>query len=198
MANDLLEKLIRKIDFEHANNFELAVAKDYSFVPISSQGESFFVAVSPDANKERIIEYVKPIVNKKVEFIFLSRQNFEILFENFLKGFSSTFGSVVSEQSIVNPFGEVEFETAASVNQVQDKQNPQTVVEQNDSSLPQINLDEIDLNIDDEPSEDLITLDENEQKFEPTPAVMPKAEQIESQPETPKKQETSRGNRHSV
>ena len=198
MANDLLEKLIRKIDFEHANNFELAVAKDYSFVPISPQGESFFVAVSPDANKERIIEYVKPIVNKKVEFIFLSRQNFEILFENFLKGFSSTFGSVVSEQSIVNPFGEVEFETAASVNQVQDKQNPQTVVEQNDSSLPQINLDEIDLNIDDEPSEDVITLDENEQKFEPTPAVMPKAEQIESQPETPKKQETSRGNINSI
>ena len=56
MTNDLLDKLIKKINFEHANNFELAVAKEYSFVPINVQGDSFFVAVSPDADKEKIIE----------------------------------------------------------------------------------------------------------------------------------------------
>ena len=85
MTNDLLDKLIKKINFEHANNFELAVAKEYSFVPINVQGDSFFVAVSPDADKEKIIEYIKPIVDKKVEFIFLSKQNFDTLFEGFFK-----------------------------------------------------------------------------------------------------------------
>ena len=65
MTNDLLDKLIKKINFEYANNFELAIAKEYSFVPINVQGESFFVAVSPDADKEKIIEYVKSIVDKK-------------------------------------------------------------------------------------------------------------------------------------
>ena len=110
MTNDLLDKLIKKINFEHANNFELAVAKEYSFVPINVQGESFFVAVSPEANKEKIIEYIKPIVNKKIEFIFLSKQNFDTLFEGFLKKFSSTFGSVLSEETATNPFGDVAFE----------------------------------------------------------------------------------------
>ena len=85
MTNDLLDKLIKKINFEYANNFELAIAKEYSFVPINVQGESFFVAVSPDADKEKIIEYVKSIVDKKVEFIFLSKQNFDILFDGFFK-----------------------------------------------------------------------------------------------------------------
>ena len=46
MTNDLLDKLIKKINFEYANNFELAIAKEYSFVPINVQGESFFVAVT--------------------------------------------------------------------------------------------------------------------------------------------------------
>lgn len=110
MSNDLLDKLIKKINFEHANNFELAVAKEYSFVPINVQGDSFFVAVSPDADKERIIEYIKPIVDKKIEFIFLSKQNFDTLFEGFLKKFSSTFGSVLSEETAENPFGDVAFD----------------------------------------------------------------------------------------
>ena len=110
MTNDLLDKLIKKINFEHANNFELAVAKEYSFVPINTQGDSFFVAVSPDADKEKIIEYIKPIVDKKVEFIFLSKQNFDTLFEGFLKKFSSTYGSVLSEKTASNPFGDVAFE----------------------------------------------------------------------------------------
>ena len=49
------------------------------------RGTPFFVAVSPDADKEKIIEYIKPIVDKKVEFIFLSKQNFDTLFEGFFK-----------------------------------------------------------------------------------------------------------------
>ncbi len=105
MKNDLLEKLINKINFDYADNFELAVAKEYSFVPISAQNESFFVAVPPEADKEQIIAYVSPLVEKKVEFIFLSNQNFDTLFDSFLLKFSSRYGSVVSEGNSISSVG---------------------------------------------------------------------------------------------
>ncbi len=142
MTNDLLDKLIKKINFEHANNFELAVAKEYSFVPINTQGDSFFVAVSPDADKEKIIEYIKPIVDKKVEFIFLSKQNFDTLFEGFLKKFSSTYGSVLSEKTASNPFGDVAFENKEPMVSVRESRE-----QTHDSS--RIVEDELDLSDDD-------------------------------------------------
>ena len=142
MTNDLLDKLIKKINFEHANNFELAVAKEYSFVPINTQGDSFFVAVSPDADKEKIIEYIKPIVDKKVEFIFLSKQNFDTLFEGFLKKFSSTYGSVLSEKTASNPFGDVAFENKEPMVSVRESRE-----QIHDSS--RIVEDELDLSDDD-------------------------------------------------
>lgn len=142
MTNDLLDKLIKKINFEHANNFELAVAKEYSFVPINTQGDSFFVAVSPDADKEKIIEYIKPIVDKKVEFIFLSKQNFDTLFEGFLKKFSSTYGSVLSEKTASNPFGDVAFENKEPMVSVRESRE-----QAHDSS--RIVEDELDLSDDD-------------------------------------------------
>ena len=142
MTNDLLDKLIKKINFEHANNFELAVAKEYSFVPINTQGDSFFVAVSPDADKEKIIEYIKPKKKKKVEFIFLSKQNFDTLFEGFLKKFSSTYGSVLSEKTASNPFGDVAFENKEPMVSVRESRE-----QTHDSS--RIVEDELDLSDDD-------------------------------------------------
>lgn len=155
MTNDLLDKLIKKINFEHANNFELAVAKEYSFVPINVQGDSFFVAVSPDADKEKIIEYIKPIVDKKVEFIFLSKQNFDTLFEGFLKKFSSTFGSVLSDETANNPFGDVAFEAQDS-----SRKEPK-----DDTVVHEIDDDELNFYDEDDSidiSEDSISLDDDE------------------------------------
>ncbi len=162
MTNDLLDKLIKKINFEHANNFELAVAKEYSFVPINVQGDSFFVAVSPDADKEKIIEYIKPIVDKKVEFIFLSKQNFDTLFEGFLKKFSSTFGSVLSEDTANNPFGDVAFETNESLQKKNeseksdvDSDEPFEIDDELDlGDDDQLDLSEEDINIDDDSTGD--------------------------------------------
>lgn len=156
MTNDLLDKLIKKINFEHANNFELAVAKEYSFVPINVQGDSFFVAVSPDADKEKIIEYIKPIVDKKVEFIFLSKQNFDTLFEGFLKKFSSTFGSVLSDETANNPFGDVAFEAQDSSRK---EPKDDTVVHEIDDD-DELNFYDEDDSID--ISEDSISLDDDE------------------------------------
>ncbi len=161
MTNDLLDKLIKKINFEHANNFELAVAKEYSFVPINVQGDSFFVAVSPDADKEKIIEYIKPIVDKKVEFIFLSKQNFDTLFEGFLKKFSSTFGSVLSDETANNPFGDVAFEAQDS-----SRKEPK-----DDTVVHEIDDDELNFYDEDDLidiSEDSISLDDDEDVSAPS------------------------------
>ena len=163
MTNDLLDKLIKKINFEHANNFELAVAKEYSFVPINVQGDSFFVAVSPDADKEKIIEYIKPIVDKKVEFIFLSKQNFDTLFEGFLKKFSSTFGSVLSDATADNPFGEVAFEAKEQKNS---RDIPQSVESDDDDLIIDDSLDISDDADTLELSEDSIDLDDDEDEKE--------------------------------
>lgn len=148
MTNDLLDKLIKKINFEHANNFELAVAKEYSFVPINVQGDSFFVAVSPDADKEKIIEYVKPIVDKKIEFIFLSKQNFDTLFDAFLKKFSSRFGSVLSGEFENDPFASVEFEGRKEFNNI--NKDSQAVSVDDDNVLDIDIDDETELDDDDE------------------------------------------------
>ena len=160
MTNDLLDKLIKKINFEHANNFELAVAKEYSFVPINVQGDSFFVAVSPDADKEKIIEYVKPIVDKKIEFIFLSKQNFDTLFDAFLKKFSSRFGSVLSGEFENDPFASVEFEGRKEFNNINKDSQADSV---DDDNVVDIDIDdetelddnELDLSADDTDEEEL-------------------------------------------
>ncbi len=165
MTNDLLDKLIKKINFEHANNFELAVAKEYSFVPINVQGDSFFVAVSPDADKEKIIEYVKPIVDKKIEFIFLSKQNFDTLFDAFLKKFSSRFGSVLSGEFENDPFASVEFEGRKEFNNINkdsqaDSVDDDNVVDIDIDDETELDDDELDLSADDTDEEDL-NVDDN-------------------------------------
>ena len=94
MKNELLVKLINKINFDYANHFELAVARELSFVPINMQGDAFFVAVSAASNKAKISEYIKTVFDTRIEFIFLSETNFEILFNDFLKIFNSKYGNV--------------------------------------------------------------------------------------------------------
>lgn len=198
MTNDLLDKLIKKINFEHANNFELAVAKEYSFVPINVQGDSFFVAVSPDADKEKIIEYIKPIVDKKVEFIFLSKQNFDTLFEGFLKKFSSTFGSVLSDETANNPFGDVAFEAQDSSRHesVED-----TVVHEIDDD-DQLNFYDEDDSLD--ISEDSISLDDDEdmsassQDADGTLLTQDKPDETEQDVTREKKDPEVRGNINAV
>ena len=126
------------------------------------RGTPFFVAVSPDADKEKIIEYIKPIVDKKVEFIFLSKQNFDTLFEGFLKKFSSTFGSVLSDETANNPFGDVAFEAQDSSRK---EPKDDTVVHEIDDD-DELNFYDEDDSID--ISEDSISLDDDEDVSAPS------------------------------
>ncbi len=94
MKNELLVKLINKINFDYANHFELAVANELSFVPINMQGGAFFAAVSASSDKAKVSEYIKSIFDVRVEFIFLSESNFKVLFDEFLKVFNSKYSDI--------------------------------------------------------------------------------------------------------
>lgn len=96
--NIIIKKLIKKINFELADKFELSVARELSFVPVNIQGDSFFVAVYSNSNKEQISKYVSGILNYKIEFILLTKENFELLFSAFLKRFSSQYGDAVKDE----------------------------------------------------------------------------------------------------
>lgn len=194
MTNDLLDKLIKKINFEYANNFELSVAKEYSFVPINVQGESFFVAVSPDADKEKIIEYVKPIVDKKIEFIFLSKQNFDTLFDGFLKKFSSTFGSVLSNKAAEDPFSNVSFNSSVSSGDIiNDELNSDTLVLDDELDISEDD-DVIDIS-DGSQDDSEIILDNDSINSE---SVKTNNEQVIEKPKNKKEEQPSRGNINAV
>jgi len=96
MDNNLITKLIKKINFDLADKFELSVAKDLSFVPVNMQNDVFFIAVYSNSNKEKIVSYVSKIIENKIEFIYLTKDNFEQLFNAFLKKFSAKYGGAIS------------------------------------------------------------------------------------------------------
>lgn len=99
MDNNLITKLINKINFNLADKFELAAAKELSFVPINVQNDVFFVAIYSNSDKGQITKYISEILDNKLEFIYLTKDNFELLFNAFLKKFSAQHGGVVSEST---------------------------------------------------------------------------------------------------
>ncbi len=102
MDNNLITKLINKINFNMADKFELSVAKELSFVPVNIQNNVFFVAIYSSSDKTKIKEYVSTVVDNKLEFIYLTKDNFELLFNTFLKKFSAKFGKIEPDSFLQN------------------------------------------------------------------------------------------------
>lgn len=100
MDNNLITKLINKINFNLADKFELSAAKELSFVPINMQNNTFFVAIYSKTDKAKVIEYVKTIISNELEFIYLNKDNFELLFNAFLKKFSAQHGGIISDHAL--------------------------------------------------------------------------------------------------
>ncbi|MBQ8475805.1 Flp pilus assembly complex ATPase component TadA [bacterium] len=111
MDNNIIKKLINKINFEIADKFELSVARELSFVPVNVQNDVFFVAIYSNSNKEKITQYVNSIVSYKIEFIYLTKDNFELLFNAFLKIFSANFGGAISDEDVLSGDTELHFST---------------------------------------------------------------------------------------
>lgn len=148
MKNELLVKLINKINFDYANHFELAVARELSFVPINMQGDAFFVAVSAASDKAKISEYIKTVFDTRIEFIFLSETNFEILFNDFLKIFNSKYGNVkLSGSSDIS----AENVNHVDIDALPDANNSDVHNIQEDRvlSLDESSMDDIDVSLDD-------------------------------------------------
>lgn len=93
MDNNLINKLIRKINFEFANKFELSTAQELAFVPVNMQNGVFFVAIYSSSNKDKILKYISNIIDNKIEFIYLTKENFEVLFSAFVKEFAQRNGN---------------------------------------------------------------------------------------------------------
>lgn len=95
MDNNLITKLIKKINFDLADKFELTVAQELSFVPVNMQNDVFFIAIHSGSNKENITKYVQKTMDNRIEFIYLNKENFDLLFEAFLKKYTAKYGGAI-------------------------------------------------------------------------------------------------------
>lgn len=96
MSNVTIDKLIKNINYNLADKFELSVAKELSFVPLDIQNNVLFVAVhSLSQNKDAIKEYISQHVQNELKFIGLEKYNFDVLFNAFLKEFIAKHGGIL-------------------------------------------------------------------------------------------------------
>ena len=121
MDNSIINKLIKKINFDLANKFELTVAEELSFVPVNMQNDVFFIAIYSNSNKEKITEYVSKIIDNKIEFIYLTKENFKELFNAFLKKFSEKYGTVVPPKDLSQDVINFENEELEDINNIEEE-----------------------------------------------------------------------------
>lgn len=99
MDNNTINKLIKKIDFDLASEFELSITEDLHFVPVSNQKnaqtgqEAFFIAVCKDSDLTKIKDYAKTIIENEISFIKMSQDDFNLLYDSFAKKYSELYDS---------------------------------------------------------------------------------------------------------
>ena len=141
MNNAIITKISNKINFDLAKKLDLAVVRDMSFVPVNMQNDVFFIAISTKSNKEEIIKYVNSKIENKLEFIYLTKDNFDLLFANFLKKQAQNLGLPVEDYSLPEDEDSIELTSDDSLDVDLDED-----VELNDydSSEPEYLLDDSD------------------------------------------------------
>ncbi len=142
MDNSIITKLIGKINFDLADKFELSVAEELSFVPVNMQNNVFFIAVYSNSNKEKITEYVSKIFDNKIEFIYLTKDNFERLFDAFLKKFSAKYGIAIKNPVRQDEDDSFEFDSE-DFNNI-DENDDELIIDENDDELIIDENDELD------------------------------------------------------
>ncbi len=100
MNNTIIAKLTHKINFEVALKLDLETVKQLSFVPVNVQNDVFFIAISTNSKKDEIIKYVNEKIENKLEFIYLTKDNFDILFASFVKEMSNRLGIPYVEDKV--------------------------------------------------------------------------------------------------
>ncbi len=79
MKNPLLIKIINKVNLDLTAKFNLDKIKELSFLPINTQDDKLFVAVSSECSRDKVTEYMKTVSDLKFEFISLSQDKFDTL-----------------------------------------------------------------------------------------------------------------------
>lgn len=108
MDNSTITKLIKKINYDLANKFDLSVTKELSFVPVNLQTNSatkeevFFVAVCKNSDQTKIKKYINKFIENEVSFIKMSAQDFNVLYETFAKKYSQLYNVPLPEESHTN------------------------------------------------------------------------------------------------
>lgn len=119
MNNELLAKLIRKVNFDYVQKFDIKRTKELSFVPVNIQSNTFFVAISPESNKTEISEHIKSVLNMKADFIYLTLDSFNEFYGIFSEEFSKKFNSANVKNTAAN-------EDVNPSDAVEKPQNPKT------------------------------------------------------------------------
>lgn len=145
MNNAIITKISNKINFDLAKKLDLAVVRDMSFVPVNMQNDVFFIAISTKSNKEEIIKYVNSKIENKLEFIYLTKDNFDLLFANFLKKQAQNLGLPVEDYSLPEDEDSIELTTDDSLDVDLDE----------DVELNDYNSSELEYLLDDSDSDDL-------------------------------------------
>ncbi len=102
MNNAIITKLTNKINFDLVKKLDIETVKELSFVPVNMQNGVYFIAISTKSEKEKITNYLSDKIENKLEFIYLTKDNFDLLFVSFLKEASKRLGI---------PYQEVDEET---------------------------------------------------------------------------------------
>ncbi len=151
MDNSTIVKLIKKINFDLVDKFDLTVTKELSFVPVNMQknmatGEDvFFVAVCKNSDQTKIKSCIAEVINNDVNFIKMSTKDFEILYDTFLNKYSQMHEGVL-------PAG------------LRDSKEPDSIEIADD----EIALDDdfADISLDEDGSDSSSDLDSNEEQFD--------------------------------
>ena len=166
MDNNIITKLISKINFDLADKFELSVAEELSFVPVNMQNDVFFIAIYSNSNKDKILQYVNKIIKNKIEFIYLTQDNFEQLFDAFLKQFSAKYGvsikNPIKHQDDSLEFDPEDFEDINDGDDeltIDDSEDDLIIDEDSDEDLNNSETKDEDLYFDD--SDEIEEIDEN-------------------------------------
>ncbi len=102
MDNNLINKLVKKINFDLTKQIDIQTTNKMSFVPINIQNDVLFVAVSSSSDKENIKQEINKILNNHVEFIYLTKDNFTALYNIFLEKYKEKFNDAQIDFDLAN------------------------------------------------------------------------------------------------
>ncbi len=181
MDNSTITKLIKQINFDLADKFDMSVVEQLSFVPINMQRDTFFVAVNKDSDRTKIKEYSKKVIPNNVAFISVPDDSFTTLFDAFLKQFSSSHGVEYKPQGKSSQ-GNENLDTVDDDTNLDTETDTLDISETNDLNISDDNSDDTDDDIDDSSDDNTVPIgledSENDDPFEgmPTTPIVKKEE----------------------